>query len=237
MGSSLTFTSPPAPCPYLPDRISQLQYELSPAIGPDDYMTKLREGWRRFGPVLFRPDCPSCRMCQSLRVPAGAFRPNVSQRRAWKRNDGAVTISSSIPSNTREKRDLLARFHQHGCDTKGWPGDETPNLDLFIANPFRTEEWSFRLGDRLVGVGYVDALPDGLSAIYFFHDPADANRSLGTYNVMAIIAAARERGLPHVYLGYYVEGCRSLEYKGRFRPNETLGTGGAWQPFRAPHSG
>lgn len=233
----LTFTSPPAPCPYLPDRISQLHYELHPAMGADDYMTKLREGWRRFGAVLFRPGCPSCRMCQSLRVPVAAFRPNESQRRAWKKNDGQVTIHVGSPSNTREKRELFERFHQHGCRTKGWPVNGAPNLDLFVANPFRTEEWSYRLGGRLIGVGYVDALPDGLSAIYFVHDAADAKRSLGTYNVMATLAAARERGLPHVYLGYYVEGCRSLEYKGRFRPNETLTMDGLWQPFRGRHSG
>ena len=226
-----SYISPPGPCPYLPDRVSQLHYQLSPGIGPDDYIARLREGWRRFGPVLFRPECPTCRMCQSIRVPVRAFRPNESQRRAWKANDGQVTILVGSPSDSNEKRDLLARFHQHGCHTKGWPAADTPSLDLFIGNPFPTEEWCYRLGDRLIAVGYVDALSDALSAIYFFHDPADAKRSLGTYNVVAMIAAARERGLSYVYLGYYVEGCRSLEYKARFRPNETLTMGGQWQPF------
>src|SRR5688572_4660402 len=137
MGSS--YISPPGPCPYLPDRVSQLHYQLSPGIGADDYMTRLREGWRRFGPVLFRPECPTCRMCQSIRVPVGAFRPSESQRRAWKANDGQVAILVGTPSYSNEKRDLLARFHQHGCHTKGWPADGTPSLDLFIANPFPTE--------------------------------------------------------------------------------------------------
>ena len=45
------------------------------------------------------------------------------------------------------------------------------------------------------------------------------------------IAAAREWKLPHVYLGFYVEGCRSLEYKGRFRPNEALDADGEWRLF------
>ena len=199
-------------------------------MGPDGYMRKLSEGWRRFGPVLFRPECPSCRMCQSLRVSVAAFQPNQSQRRAWKRNAGEVTIRISTPSITDEKRDLFARFHEHGQEAKAWPAGSEPNLDLFLANPFRTEEWSYHLGDRLIGVGYVDALRGGLSAIYFVHDPADARRSLGTYNVMAMIASARERGLPHVYLGYFVEGCRSLEYKGRFHPHEVLDGNRAWVP-------
>jgi arginine-tRNA-protein transferase len=68
--------------------------------------------------------------------------------------------------------------------------------------------------------------------MYFFHDPDERDRSLGTYNVMSILRAAAEWELPHVYLGYYVAGCRSLEYKARFRPNETLQPDGTWQPFR-----
>jgi leucyl-tRNA---protein transferase len=229
MERSVSFTSSPSPCPYLPDRVSQLHYELSPGMDADDYMERLNEGWRRFGPVLFRPECPSCRMCQSLRVPVNAFQPNRSQRRAWKRNAGEVTIRIGTPSITAEKRDLSARFHEHGQATKEWPAGGEPSLELFLANPFRTEEWSYYLGDRLIGVGYVDALRDGLSAIYFFHDPIHAKRSLGTYNVMAMIASAAERGLPHVYLGYFVEGCRSLEYKGRFQPNEVLDANTAWR--------
>ena len=81
----------------------------------------------------------------------------------------------------------------------------------------------------MVGVGYVDRLPAGLSAIYFFHDPDERQRSLGTYNVLSVLRKAAEWNLPHVYLGYYVEGCRSLEYKTRFRPNEVLGGDGAWR--------
>jgi hypothetical protein len=43
--------------------------------------------------------------------------------------------------------------------------------------------------------------------------PDERHRSLGTFNILALIAAARERGLPHVYLGYYVEGSRSRSAK------------------------
>jgi len=78
----------------------------------------------------------------------------------------------------------------------------------------------------------VDALPEGLSAIYFYYDPRERNRSPGTFNVLSILREAAARGLPHVYLGYYVEGCRSLEYKARFCPNEVLGEDGVWRRFR-----
>jgi arginine-tRNA-protein transferase len=50
--------------------------------------------------------------------------------------------------------------------------------------------------------------------------------------VLCVIDEAARRRLPHVYLGYHVVGCRSLEYKARFVPNETLGPDGIWRPFR-----
>ena len=112
-----------------------------------------------------------------------------------------------------------------------WPLETADYDEMFVDNPFPTEEWCYFLGDQLVAVGYVDRLPDGLSAIYFFYDPAERHRALGTFNILALIAAARERGLPHLYLGYYVAGCRSLEYKARFGPSEILVSSGEWVPF------
>lgn len=226
-----TFLAAPSSCQYLSDRVWQLRYVLDGNLSRANYMDRLREGWRRFGPFLFRPECPSCRMCQSLRVPAASFRPSRSQLRAWRANVGEVDIRVGSPSLTPEKLDLFARFHRHGQDTKRWPAADEGDLEMLLRNPFPTEEWCYYVGERLIGVGYVDTPPEGLSAIYFFHDPEARHRSIGTFNIMQVIASATERGLPHVYLGYFVEGCRSLEYKSRFRPNEVLRESGAWDRF------
>lgn len=82
-----------------------------------------------------------------------------------------------------------------------------------------------------MGVGYVDRLPVGLSAIYFVYEPELRGRSLGVWNVLQILANARKENLPYVYLGYFVEGCPSLEYKAGYRPNQVLARG-QWQDFR-----
>lgn len=97
-----------------------------------------------------------------------------------------------------------------------------------MSNPFPTEEWCYILDGALVGVGLVDSLPVGLSAIYFVHEPGHHRRGLGTWNVLCLIDEARRRGLPHLYLGYWVADCPSLAYKSSFRPYEILGTDGAW---------
>jgi arginyl-tRNA--protein-N-Asp/Glu arginylyltransferase len=227
----LRFVAPPGRCEYLPQETARLEYEQVKAITPAEYQARLHRGWRRFGHVLFRPACSSCRMCQSLRVPVRTFAPHRTQRRIWKANAGRVRIAIGPPAPTAEKRRLYEKFHGHQQTVKGWPAAETDGLETFAHNPLPTEEWSYFLEERLVAVGYVDVLPDGLSAMYFFYDPDERRRSLGTFNVLSIIAAARQRGLDWSYLGYYVRGCRSLEYKALFRPNEVLSGDRAWVPF------
>ncbi len=73
-----------------------------------------------------------------------------------------------------------------------------------------------------MGLGLFDATPRALSAAFFFHDPDYARLSLGTANILSLIDDARASARPHVYLGYRVEGCASLRYKGAFRPHELL---------------
>jgi arginine-tRNA-protein transferase len=227
----VSLVAQPSACQYLPQQVWQLRYDVFPYLTAPMYEARLQGGWRRFGPLVFRPECPSCRRCRSLRVPVASFRPSESQRRAWKRNHGEVTVRVGEPTSTGEKLALYERFHHHQHVVKGWPLGDDASLDSFVNNPFPTEEWTYFVGQRLIGVGYVDALSEGLSAIYFFWDPDERHRSLGTFNVLSIIEAARTRGLPHAYLGYYVDGCGSLEYKARFRPNETLDADGHWQSF------
>jgi arginine-tRNA-protein transferase len=197
----------------------------------------MKRGWRKFGYALFRPECSGCQSCLPLRVDVARFAPSRSMKRVAKRNDEVVSLHIGRPCVSDEKLALYDAFHSFQSDFKGWPerGPESASdyADSFVDNPFDTEEWCYTLGDRLIGVGYVDVVPDGLSLIYFFYDPAERDRSLGTWNVLCGLAEAARRRVPHLYLGYFVEGCRSLEYKARFTPNEALDwASGKWVPFR-----
>jgi arginine-tRNA-protein transferase len=230
------FVAPPSPCGYLPEQQWSLEYELVATLTPAEYMRRMAAGWRRFGSMLFRPRCAHCQACRSLRVLADAFRPDRSQRRCRRLNEGEVQLRVGEPSVSRARLALYDRYHAFQAEHKGWPEHPAKDADSyaqsFVDNPFRTEEWCYFLGARLVGVGYVDALPAGLSAIYFFYDPDLRIRSLGTWNVLNVIREAAARGLPHAYLGYYVPGCESMTYKMRFAPNQILGPEGEWRDFR-----
>ena len=212
-----------------------MRYEIVADLTADEYADRLLAGWRRFGHALFRPECPSCTACQSLRVDVANFRPGETQRRVWKQNADAVTLTVGPPELTDDKLALYDAFHAAQSDRVGWPHQEPKSADgyreSFVDNPIPTEEWCYWLDGKLVGVGYVDRLPVGLSLIYYFHAPAERRRSLGVFNVLAAINHAAAAGLPHVYLGYTVAGCRSLEYKAKYRPNEVVEDDGVWRPL------
>src|ERR1700677_2950829 len=109
MESIIRYVAPPSRCGYLPDQVWSLEYEMVASLTPAEYLERLRLGWRRFGAMLFRPQCPNCRQCQSLRVAVTRFRPNRSQRRAWQINDGEVELRIGAPSVSRAKLDLYDR--------------------------------------------------------------------------------------------------------------------------------
>jgi arginine-tRNA-protein transferase len=199
-------------------------------------MERMARGWRRFGDTLFRPRCPSCNACRSLRVVVDRFRPDRSQRRVRQANVGQVRLEIGRPAVSDDKLRLYDSYHAFQSDFKGWPThapkDAAGYANSFVDNPFPTQEWCYYVKDRLIGVGYVDDLPGGLSAIYFFYDPDYRHLSPGTWNVLSILDHAADRRIPFVYLGYYVAGCRSMTYKVRFRPNQVLDPDGRWSDYQ-----
>ena len=81
-------------------------------------------------------------------------------------------------------------------------------------------------GEDLMAVALTDVLSDGLSMVYSFFEPSEESRSLGTFMILDHIARARRQGLPYVYLGYWIEGSKKMDYKGRFLPQQRLAPSG-----------
>jgi arginine-tRNA-protein transferase len=232
MESLFQFVAPPSTCGYLPDQTWRLEYEFVRQMTVAEYHERLLAGWRRFGGMMFRPRCPACTACRSLRILVDQFQPNRSQRRCRALNQGTVERRIGRPSVTSEKLDLYDRYHAFQSDFKGWPHHSPKDADeyarSFVDNPFPTQEWCFYVDRRLVGVGYVDDLPGAMSAIYFFYDPEERQRSLGTWNVLCQLEYAAGRRIPFLYLGYFVDGCRSMQYKASFTPNQVRHADGSW---------
>jgi len=217
----------PHPCAYLEGVPASLEVRVMIDVTAVELDALLERGWRRFGPVYFRPACAACSECVSLRVLVDRFAPSKSQRRAA-RACASLRRVVGEPRIDAARLDLYARWHASREESRGWESNpqtrERYALEFGFLHPSAREAafYDDAADGKLVGVGLFDETPRALSAAFYFHDPAYARLSLGTANVVALVADARESGRPHVYLGFRVAGCASLRYKAAFRPHELL---------------
>ena len=218
---------PPRPCAYLGGREQQLEIRVQIEVTSAELEAMLERGWRRFGPIYFRPACAACGECVTLRLDVASFAARKSQRRAVK-NAARLRRIVSVPVADEERIALYRRWHAQRETARGWePTAMDPEryaMDFAFPHP-AAREAAFRDpsdGDRLVGLGIFDETPHALSAVFFYWDPERAPSSLGVANVVTLVQQAREQGLEHVYLGYRVLGCPSLVYKGSYGPHDLL---------------
>ena len=225
------YATPPHSCSYLPEKLASNAF-IDPTYTPvpDTYQLLIDQGYRRSGDHLYRPNCPACVSCVPCRVRTSNFRPDRSQRRCWRRNED-LKVQLHPAAFSQEAFALYARY----LNSRHADGDmANPDEDSF--RNFLYTSWSntwfieFRLDGKLVSVAVIDMLPRGYSAVYTFFDPELTSRSLGTYAVLWQIEHARMQGLPVVYLGYWIEGSRKMQYKANFKPLEVL-QDGIWQPL------
>ena len=229
------FLTPGGPCPYLPDRIERKVFaRLTGPLAQPLSEALTHSGFRRSQSIAYRPACEGCNACVSVRIIAGEFRASRGQRRIVKRN--VDLIRRQAPAEATREQFALLRTYLDSRHSGGGMSDM--GLFDYVAmveeTPVNTHIVEYRLADEadrpgmLMACALTDVLRDGLSMVYsFFHPGADA-RSLGTHMILDHIEAAKARGLPNVYLGYWVEGSVKMDYKARFAPLEALGPNG-WE--------
>ena len=225
------FQTLPHACGYFAERTAQ-NLVIDPAAPQlaRIYESALAKGYRRAGGHVYRPACRGCRACIAARVPVALFRTGRSQRRCLEHNhDLQLVVAPARFSDeyfTLYRRYLGARHAGGGMDDP-----DIEDFERFLYTPWSpTKFLELRLGERLLAVAVTDFAPNGLSAVYTFYDPAESARGLGTFAILRQIELAREHGLPHVYLGFWIEGHPKMGYKARFKPLELLGAEG-WQPL------
>jgi leucyl-tRNA---protein transferase len=223
--------APPHPCPYLPDRQARLRAFYTPRIDPTVYHGFLNASFRRSGSVIYQPVCQGCRACLTLRVPVESFRTSKSQRRCQRRN-ADLTVTPGPLRDTDEKYELYRRYQSQRHRSEE-PDSRSTFVNFLYRSPVDTVEFAYRDGNnQLLAVGICDICPESLSSVYFYFDPAHSHRGLGTHGALREIAFAAEMGIPYYYLGYWVRGCRKMEYKAAFKPCEALWPDGCWREVK-----
>jgi arginine-tRNA-protein transferase len=218
------------PCPYIPGRAERkVVTELSGTDVAALYDRLTRAGFRRSHGLAYRPACSGCTACVPVRIVVDGFAPSSSVLRVTRRN--ADLVAKAQPAlATSEQFQVFLRYqnvrHADGDMAAMTFGDYQAMIE---DTPIETQVIEYRdRGGRLVGAMLADELSDSYSAVYSFFEPGMPERSLGTYMIFDLVAAAKNRGHAHVYLGYWVESSAKMAYKIRFHPLERLGPDG-WE--------
>jgi arginyl-tRNA--protein-N-Asp/Glu arginylyltransferase len=217
------FQTEPHACSYLPGRDSTTAFvDPEMSVDPEIYERLSMVGFRRSGSYLYTPMCTACRACVPARLPVAQFRPTRAQKRCLKRNvDLKVAQCDSI--DLEKHYPLYAKY----ISERHAGGDMSPPTKLQFEQ-FLGEAWEctqyleFYLDDELIGCAVVDVLPDSLSAIYTYFDPAHDRRGLGNLAVLLQIQMAARMDKRYVYLGYWIEDCQKMNYKKQYQPIELL---------------
>ncbi|MEN5059915.1 arginyltransferase [Luteimonas sp. TWI1416] len=215
------FHTAPHACGYWPEREAR---DL--VLDPHDprlahvYTQALRWGFRRSGDIVYRPHCAHCRACVAVRIPVEDFTPNRSQRRALARN--ADIESRVVPAERNDERLALYRRYLVSRHPAGGMDDHGAHeFDQFLIGSWNEGRLlELRLHGQLVGVAVTDLIEDALSAVYTFYDPDFVSRGLGTLAILRQIAWAQRDRRRYLYLGYWIEGHRKMDYKRNFQPLE-----------------
>jgi len=204
-------------CPYhLPHDAMFYQALFSPLS--DRVMELfLASGYRRNGNCLYTMHCPDCSACIPIRLEPKKMQLNRNQRRVLKKNqDIEVEFAPMEASEENIKlceKFLRRRYHQKNNDGRSY-------YEGFFLNRIITGmELRFRLKGKLVGTGIVDVGQNWMNAVYFYFDPDEAARSLGTFNILNMVETCLKLDISYLYLGYYIEEVAAMNYKSRFNPH------------------
>ena len=212
-------------------RPSKTAFALPGRLKQADYQGAMGLGMRRSGTLVYRPICIGCRKCQPFRVDVARFAESRSQKRVRKRCEGLFTVDVIRPVLDPEHLQLYAAYQKDQHDKDGQQADEESYARFLVDSVADTWElrWKDQAG-KLVGVGIVDVVDDGISTVYFYWDPALRDLSLGVYSALWELDLCRRWKKQYYYLGYLVRGSKTMSYKCQFAGGEVW-DGEGWLPL------
>ncbi len=177
-------------------------------------------GFRRSGLFNYKPYCDHCDQCIPYRVVTSKFVPTRSQKRTFNKWNHLKEIILPLQFK-QEHFNLFLTYQSHRHPDGGMDDDSQEQYsDFLVQSNVNSQLIEFRdSNNQLKMISIVDYLKDGLSSVYTFFDP-HAPSGLGIYNIVWQIKQCCSLGLPYLYLGYYIENSRKMNYKRHFQPAE-----------------
>ena len=215
------YQTPEHDCPYLADKISVTQFidpEKIPDINMYTYLTRF--GFRRSGEHLYRPTCPDCKACISIRIPVQLFTTSRSQQRCLNKAKHFEFIHCNAYDS-----DEHYQLYETYINTRHKGGDMYPPTRQLFKN-FLLSHWAntqfmeIRFEGTLIACAVYDQLVDGLSAVYCYFSPDFSQYSPGKLAILKQIFHAKTLNYNYLYLGYQIDECEKMNYKNQYQPIE-----------------
>ncbi|ADQ84329.1 arginyltransferase [Methylovorus sp. MP688] len=228
------YTTTSYPCGYLENRSAQsLIAAPHHLINANIYSGLIQLGFRRSGKFAYRPQCGECQACIPVRLLVDQFKPNRSQKRAFKQHLSLqVTIQDLHFSEEHFQLYQAYQIARHSGQQDGESDTETETKDQYrnflVQSNVNSRLIEFRQDGILKMVSVVDIVHDGISAVYTFYDASEKGCSYGTFNVIWLSAWCHSLELPYLYLGYWIKQSQKMAYKQNFTPQQAL-INGDWQ--------
>ncbi len=208
-------------CSYHSDRIQNLLIAIPPKgtrIGKHCATLLSGFGFRRSGKHLYRPHCPDCKQCVSVRVSVNDFVADRTMKRCLRKNSD-LRMKLLEPEFVREHYELLRKYLRVRHGSYESCTNEQEYKIYYLDTAGQTQFFEYRdANNKLIMVAITDIFKDGLSSVYTFYDPDEMERSPGTLSILRQIEETKKRALPYLYLGYYIEDVPNMTYKQRFQP-------------------
>ncbi|MBD0411259.1 arginyltransferase [Pseudoalteromonas distincta] len=206
-------------CSYLPNRQEQLLVILDPSCySTDKFESLLGLGFRRSGNQIYRPHCPICSACNSVRVLAQDFIPSKSQKRKLNKAKTQFEVKYSTQERP-EYYPLYSKYitmrHQDGSM---YPPEKEQFQSFLLCSWLKITFIELWHQDTLAAVAVTDCMNSSISAIYTFFDPDFEHYSLGSVMILEQLKFAKEQNKQYVYLGYQIDECDKMKYKTQFLP-------------------
>jgi len=212
-------------CSYLEGLEQTTHYKIINNCSQHHCQELIERGYRRFGKMYFRPICPDCNECQSIKIDVTNYKFSKSAKRVIKK---AAHITNYIqrPSISKEHLELFEKYHLYMHKKKNWEHTAVTPDHYYGSFVHGHQEFGYEVlyfdDEKLIAVDLIDILEDGVSSIYFYYDPDYSDLSLGKFSLYNQILHAQETNKLWIYLGYYVKDCPSLAYKKMYKPYLTL---------------
>ncbi len=205
-------------CPYLENNEWLSDMFKAETLEGSSYESLINRGFRRSGNFFYKNKCRGCKECISIRILVDSFSMSKSQKKALRKNaDVRITVQPS--EFDWEDYELYRKYSvlRHKTDST-----VESYLDFLVRSAVDTRMMRYFIQSALVGIGWVDVLPESLSSVYYAFDPAYGKRSLGVFSTLKEIEMAKMLNKPILHMGFWVRNCDSMEYKNRYRPYQLL---------------